>query len=106
MTAIKPQDVFERVKVFWPIEVSTAGDNLNAIYWPLEDQFGSDDWLQIAAWSFHQALWISAKKALSAGHQQMATSAVTIAAFDEQMRANLAHESWDELRPLYGKLEC
>ena len=105
VTAIKPQDLFERIKAFWPSEISTSGDDLNAIYWPLEDQFGGDDWLQMAAWSFHQALWNSAKQALSVGHGKMMTSTVTINDFDDQMRANLAHESWDEFRPLYGNLE-
>jgi len=105
VTTIKPQDLYERVKILWPSEISTSGDDLNAIYWPLEDQFGSDDWLQIAAWSFHQAMWINAKQALSVGHSTMMASAVTIHDFDKQMRSNLADESWNEFRPLYGDLE-
>jgi hypothetical protein len=102
---INPQDLFERVEAFWPSEISTVVDDLNSIYWSLEDQFVSDDWVQIATWSFHQAVWIGAKKASSAGHGKIMKSSVTINDFDVQMRANLADESWDELRPLYGSLE-
>ena len=106
MSTINPQDLFDRVKGFWPTEISTSGDALNAIYCPLEDKFGGDDWLAVAAWSFHQALWVRAKQAVSTGQDDMMTSIVTIEEFDERMRNNLADQSWDEFRPLYAQLEA
>jgi hypothetical protein len=101
---IDPQELFDRVKQLWPAEVSILGNEQNDIYWSLEERLGDDEWMQIAAWSFHQALEKSAKTAFAQGKEVLLTSAITVTDFDENVRENLKHESWSADRPLYGVL--
>ncbi|MEJ7926385.1 hypothetical protein WG908_06380 [Sphingobium sp. AN641] len=102
---IDPQDLFDRVKQLWPAEVPILGNEQNDIYWSLEKRLGDDDWMQIAAWSFHQALEKYAKAAFAQGRETLLTSAVTVIDFEANVRENLRHESWSEDRPFYGSLE-
>lgn len=101
---IDPQDLFDRVKQLWPTEVPILGNDQNDIYWSLEKLLGGDDWMQLAAWSFHQALEKCAKAAFAEGREALLISTVTVADFDANMRENLKHGSWAEDRQLYGRL--
>ena len=56
--------LFETAKRLWPDGVTLASKSsheeaLNNIYWRIEEQLSGrpDDWLQLAAWAFHQPLW-------------------------------------------------
>ena len=101
---IDPQELFDRVKQLWPAKVSVLENEQNDIYWSLEKRLGDDDWMQVAAWSFHQALEKCAKAAFARGQEALLTSSVTLADFDANVRENLKHESWSADRPLYGIL--
>ena len=101
---IDPEELFDRVKQLWPAEVPILANEENDIYWSLEKRLGDDDWMQIAAWSFHQAVEKYAKAAFAQGKQTLLTSSITVTDFDANMRENLNHESWLADRPLYGGL--
>ncbi|WP_434404270.1 hypothetical protein [Sphingobium sp. DN12] len=101
---IDPQEMFDRVKQLWPAEVPILGNEQNDIYWSLERRLGDDHWMQIAAWSFHQAVEKYAKAAFAQGKETLLTSSITVTDFDANMRGNLNHESWSADRPLYGGL--
>ncbi|NWK94963.1 hypothetical protein DM806_04615 [Sphingobium lactosutens] len=101
---IDPQELFDRVKQLWPAEVSILENEQNDIYWSLEKRLGDDDWMQVAAWSFHQALEKCAKEAFAQGKEVLLTSSVTVDDFDANVRKNLKHESWSADKPLYGSL--
>ncbi|QUT06392.1 hypothetical protein KFK14_02625 [Sphingobium phenoxybenzoativorans] len=104
MTLIRPSELFERVRAFWPAKISTSSNAVNDIYWPLEERFGDDEWLQVGGWSFHQAVSCLAREAAERGEQALLISAITVEDFDGRMRSNLSHDDWVNERPLYGNL--
>lgn len=99
-------DLFERAKALWP-EENPLGDavkngaevyetpSLVATYDAIEAQIGKgDDWAQISAWAFHQALWSEATVALHRGATSVSRETVSFDAFDKRMRRNLQDASW------------
>lgn len=104
MEIIHPEELYQRVRRLWPANVSTEQQELNAIYWPLDDALAGDDWLAIGAWSFHQSLWNLAKDARRRELGSIATSSVSVEDFDKRVRDNLANESWASVRHLYSFL--
>ena len=107
-----PHQLFTRVKALWPdaILLSTdAGWEESQPIWSvvhvhdvIKKQVETDDWLSIAAWSFHQALTVVARSRLAAGQTTLRPADVTFESFDRQMRKNLADETWADSRSDYG----
>lgn len=99
------QALLDRVKSLWPAAVTLRPDGgqsaLNSIYWPIEERLeaDTDEWLQLAAWSFHQALAELAKS--NSGRAAVRPADVSLEAFDRWMRMNLADETWSKVRKDY-----
>ena len=102
------QALLDRVKLLWPdaITLRSRGgqDALNNIYWPIEARLedDGDEWTQLAAWAFHQALWVLARTKVSAGRAVLRPADVTLEAFDYWMMTNLSDETWAEARHEYN----
>lgn len=58
-----------------------------------------DEWIGLANWSFHQALWAVAEEAVA--ERQLDRDEVTFDRFDECMRSNLSDDSWAAERQEY-----
>jgi hypothetical protein len=67
------------------------------VYDAIELQLEGDDWLSIAAWSFHQALNGLAKSKIAAGETTLRPADVSFEWFDRLMRKNLADASWSAI---------
>lgn len=111
---MKPRELFERVRSLWPDAVvlkahsNGVGDtplwSLVHTYEAIERDIENDNWLDLAAWAFHQALTELATAKLSAGEQIVMPASVTLASFDWEMRANLDDGSWAIERQTYGRI--
>jgi hypothetical protein len=101
------QALLDRVKSLWPdaitLRLGGGQDALNNIYWPLEEKLEAspDEWLQLAAWAFHQALGELAKYNVDHGQAALRPADVSLEAFDRWMRNNLDDETWSEVRKDY-----
>lgn len=62
-----------------------------------------DDWRQLANWAFAQAVHLKMMNAYQSGTRVFSVweGSVTFSDFDEQMKKNLADESWAEVRHGY-----
>lgn len=92
----------------WPdavCHVSESGtcDALNNVYRRLEEQLNgqADQWMQLAAWAFHQAVSELARAKSPAPRAALGRHEVSFEAFDWWMRMNLSDESWAEVRAQY-----
>ena len=100
------RELFDRTQSLWPdaivVTKSAASDGaLNAIYWRIEDRLGADDWAQLAAWAFHQALCELAETRIAAGKTSLSSKDVSFESFDRWIRMNLRDESWAKVRREY-----
>ena len=101
------QALLDRVKSLWPDAVTLRADGgqgaLNNIYWPIEQRLEADanEWLQLAAWAFHQALEELPQHRVDAGRGAVRPADVSLDAFDRWMKKNLADETWSEVRTDY-----
>ena len=101
------QALLERVKSLWPQAITLRPDGgqdaLNNIYWPIEEKLEGegDEWIKLSAWAFHQALWDLAKAQISVGRAALRPADITLEAFDQWMRTNLADDTWAEVRHEY-----
>lgn len=59
---------------------------------PIGERTQSDEWAQLANWSFHQSLWALAED--GATERMIRSQDVTFEMFDHWLRFNLADESW------------
>lgn len=105
---VDKRELFERARSLWPDAVTIGSeaaslDALNNVYWPLEERLSrdSDDWTQLAAWAFHQALAELAGSRPSAGLAALRPNDIAFEAFDRWMRSNLSDESWAKVRAEY-----
>ena len=101
------QALLDRVKSLWPDAITLRPDGgqdaLNNIYWPIEEglEAEANEWLQLAAWAFHQALGELARCRVDSGCAAVRPADVSLEAFDRWMRKNLADETWSEVRKDY-----
>jgi len=103
-------DLFNRVAVLWPSRLSLGNASLQGeggfLCWELNEKFEeieqehcvADEWLDLACWSFHQALWVAARDSFKGGKTTVDRSDVTLALFDQFLRRNLEDESWAHLQ--------
>jgi hypothetical protein len=101
-------ELFQRTASLWPDAIVLSGasgdlETLNAIYWPLEKHLASssDDWAQLAAWAFHQALAQLAATKLASGKTSLRPEEIPFETFDRWIRMNLLDESWSGVRKEY-----
>jgi len=106
--------LFNRVRALWPdviiLKREAARNNgdpiwtIVGIYDEVEAQLSNegDDWIRLAAWAFHQALFERAKKKLQAGEYTLRAAEVSFEEFDGQMKENLSDQSWAHIRNEYG----
>jgi hypothetical protein len=106
-------DLLNDARLLWPPTLNLDDAVLNegevlaipslvAAYDAIEERIGEDnDWAQLGAWAFHQALWSEAVAALRAGQRTISSGRVSFEAFDEKMRENLNDPSWTEERGEY-----
>ena len=84
------------------LHAHSGQDALNNIYWPLEERLNdADDWTQLAAWAFHQALWELAGSRGGVGEATLRPADVSFEAFDRWMKKNLSDETWANVRKDY-----
>jgi hypothetical protein len=107
--AIEKRKLFESTRERWPsfVEVVPADGlpsfkttpNLTDIYTAVEaacesasERTAEDEWIGLANWSFHQALWVLAENLGLQG--KVFREDVTFEMFDAQMRSNLSDDCW------------
>ena len=101
------QALLDRVKSLWPDAITLRPDGgheaLNNIYWPIEAKLeeSGEEWIQLAAWAFHQALGEVTDAKARSGHSSVRPADVTLAAFDRWMKKNLSDETWSAVRSEY-----
>lgn len=100
--------LFERTRSLWPDAVchfseTGTGEALANIYRHVEEQLGrhSGQWMQLAAWAFHQAVSELARLKSPAPRAALCRHEVSFEAFDWWLRMNLADESWAAVRTEY-----
>ena len=114
--AVEKSRLFEQAKNRWPHRIRvfpTNGfpafdaepslvdvhDDIQAACDPKGEWTEDDEWMGLANWSFHQALWAVANQ--STGERDLGRDEVTFEMFDECMRSNLADDCWVAERHQY-----
>lgn len=95
--AIDKLALFEATKSRWPATINVVENPAETyeIYRALEQIIPpDDDWQQLAAWAFYQALGKWETKAFANGEAVIFPHTLPFADFDKRMRDNLADESW------------
>jgi hypothetical protein len=108
------RELFDSVRAHWPKEFRILEEQPvlptvltepsdHEVYLAIEQRLGpNDEWHQLAAWAFHQALDILVRRRHSESGTLVRSEDVSFQSFDTQMQSNLAHSSWDAERPLYA----
>ena len=106
--AIEKTKLFEQTRERWPLTVHVLPTNgvpcfeavpsLVDVYRTIEvscepegEWRAEDEWIGIANWSFHQALWALAE---SSSQRHLHREEVTFEMFDKCMRENLSEDCW------------
>jgi hypothetical protein len=110
--SVNPEVLFHATKKRWPkifkIRVATS-ESSNLICEPdLLDVYRlieraipeTDEWGNLAAWAFHQALWGVVEKRKVAGGS-VGRDDVSFKEFDRMMRFNLSDDTWLNFRKEY-----
>jgi hypothetical protein len=115
--AIEKVKLFERTRERWPLKVRVLPTNgvppfeakpslvdvyraIEASCEPAGEWTAEDEWVNLANWSFHQALWALAERA---GDRQLHRDEVTFEMFDKCMREHLSDDSWKAERLEYDE---
>lgn len=113
--AIEKARLLERTRKRWPLTIRVVPKDgvpcfeaepcLNEVYQAIEascepagEWTAEDNWVHVANWSFHQALWGLAERS---GERNLSRSEVTFEMFDHCMRENLSDGCWDAERLEY-----
>jgi hypothetical protein len=107
LMTIDKKDLFERTQALWPkvlepdasLKRSSLAQVLNKLYHEIEASVEEDDhWLQIAVWSYYQALSTEFDRELT----EFSLHRVDFDDFDRMMLENLKGDKcWDEEREIY-----
>lgn len=98
---IDKRALFESTKALWPRTIMLSDpDATNQVYWANEKAVpAEDDWLQIALWSYHQAVSELEKRAADKGLLTIRPREVRFDAFDRWMRSKIiGHDDWRDER--------
>jgi hypothetical protein len=107
LMTIDKKDLFERTQALWPkvlepdasLKRSSLAQVLNKLYHEIEASVEEDDhWLQIAVWSYYQALSTEFDRELT----EFSLHRVDFDDFDRMMLENLKGDKcWDKEREIY-----
>lgn len=110
------RDLFNSVRAHWPdglrildeqpvlptVLTEPSGYDL---YRAIEQRLDvGDEWLQLAAWSFHQAFDQLVRRRHRESRNLVGTKDVSFRSFDTKMKSNLSHTSWNAERPIYAAM--
>lgn len=110
------RELFDCVRGQWPDEfripdeqpvlptVLTEPSDYDA-YRAIEQRIGQEDeWHQLAAWAFHQALDKLVRRRHRESNKLVRSKDVSFRSFDTQMKSNLTDISWDAERLIYSAM--
>ena len=110
------RELFETARNRWPEEMRILSSELNKkpvgtdpcsieIYREIENSIAIfDNWNQVAAWAFHQALGKLERYKHRRAEQFLRTKDVSFKSFNTMMMSNLSHDDWKDEREIYLKL--
>lgn len=110
------RELYENARARWPSTLRILRDRSNDAvvitdpsdfdaYRDIESAIGTnDEWSQLSAWAFHQALGIKVRETYKERKLLVLTRSVSFEMFEKQIKSNLADESWQEERIIYEKL--
>ncbi len=110
--AVDPKALFLRARSLWPDKIDLGrrpvsglvvegGQILIDLYEAIDASVDvEDEWLQLAAWAFHQALW-GANKRTTRPDGFLYTADVSFSDFDDFVKFNLSNDSWAAIRAEY-----
>jgi hypothetical protein len=108
------RELFESVRAHWPEEFRILDEQPNLptvltepsdyeAYRAVEQHLDSkNEWHQLAAWAFHQALGKLVRRRHRELSKLVRSENVSFQSFDTQMKSNLLDSSWDAERPIYA----
>jgi hypothetical protein len=109
-------ELFDNVRAYWPetFRISSEQPALPAVvtipselkvYDSIEYLLGpKNEWLQLGAWAFHQALYQLFQRSYRASQYEVRTGDVSFKSFDTCMIRNLLDDSWAAERPIYAAM--
>jgi hypothetical protein len=110
------RELFDSVRAHWPEEfrildeqpvlptVLTEPSDVD-VYKAVEQFLDpNDEWHQLAAWAFHQALDKLVRRRHRRSEKLVRSKDVSFRSFDTQMKTNLTDSSWDAERPIYSDM--
>ncbi|MBA3898085.1 MAG: hypothetical protein H0X36_13340 [Sphingomonadaceae bacterium] len=110
------REIYDNARVRWPptFRIIRGRSNANVVitdpsdfdtYRDIEKSIGpNDEWSQLSAWAFYQALGKEIRKSYEEGQLLVLTRNVPFGIFETQMKSNLADESWRDERIIYENL--
>lgn len=110
------RELFDSVRAHWPDQFRILDEQPvlptvltepsdHDVYLEIEQRIDpKDEWHQLAAWAFHQALDKLVRRRQSESCALVRSEDVSFQSFDTQMKSNLADSSWDAERPLYTSI--
>lgn len=116
ITPSSKRDLYEHARARWPSTLRIIRDRSNDavvvtdpsdydVYRAIENTIGAnDEWSQLSAWAFHQALGIKIREDYNEKKLLVLTRSVTFEMFEKYIKSNLADESWEEERDTYNNL--
>jgi hypothetical protein len=110
------REIFNNVRERWPSQIRMVGINssqsavlttppLFEVYKTISGQLAPDDnWAELAAWSFHQALDKLGRRKFRQRQTVLHPHDVSFQSFNTMMISNLSHEDWESERAHYMKM--
>ena len=104
---MKCSNLFKIVKGYWPSEIvvdMNLQDQINKLYWGVDSKIDhqKEHWLNLSAWSFHQALCKFKDVEVANGNLTIRISNIPIELFNDQMLFNLGGDDcWENEREEY-----
>ena len=91
---MKCSTLFENIKKYWPSELIVdvnITDEINKLYWDVYSKIDhkKEHWLEVSAWSFHQALCKFKEAEVANGKTVIQISNMPMELFNTQMLFNL-----------------
>jgi len=110
------KELFDVTKRRWPKKFHVLSDKSSAeivfttpseydVYKHIESEIGKEDeWSQLMAWAFHQALSVFIKDRYRLQERLIRTEDVPFELFNEMLESNLTDDSWCNEREIYDSL--
>jgi hypothetical protein len=110
------RELFDSVQAHWPKEFRILDEQPvlptlltepsdHEAYLAIEHRLSpKDEWQQLAAWAFHQALGKLVRQRHREAGKLVRSEDVSFQSFDILMKSNLSDSSWDAERTVYERL--